>query len=348
MKQDNRNREEPAQALKQAAGAGEPEKNAFVPESFSADYRGQSSLPLHREEEAREAERAEEMDKELDDFLPEGESLPEEEFLTKWGRELEEAGEGSGTEGEEAPSALPEEAASGAVPGAASATALRQRRPQGRRWYGLLAGSVVLLLALTGVVFLAWMAGSSLHARFTDDSQLRAYDDFLMPVVMLDPEPFASPDKAGNTFVQEASLWKAILDDGGSRYTQYDDNGRVIIPLGDVAAACVSLFGPDRNLSPGTPGEESFYTYDEEDNSYHVALFSSDSMVTPYTEKSYSEDGKTVLRVGYVSPTDEWRTGGSSSGSPDSPKPTKYMEYVLAENPDTGASYIYAVRAVED
>ena len=133
-------------------------------------------------------------------------------------------------------------------------------------------------------------------------SQLRAYDDFLTPVVMLDPEPFASPDKAPNTFVQEASLWKAILDDGGSRYTQYDDNGRVIIPLGDVASACVALFGPDRNLSPGTPSEESFYTYDEQDNSYHVALFSSDSMVTPYTEKSYSEDGKTILRVGYVSP----------------------------------------------
>ena len=340
MKQDNRNREDPS-----LHRGGEPGDESFVPESFSADYRGTSSLPLRAdaEQEAKvrhEAEEAEEMDKELDDFLPEGESLPEEEFLTKWSRDLENDEEepvGSHASSEEAEEGV-----------AVAKTALRQRRPQGRRWYGLLVGSLVLLLALTGVGSRAGMAGSSLHARLTDDSQLRAYDDFLTPVVMLDPEPFASPDKAPNTFVQEASLWKAILDDGGSRYTQYDDNGRAIIPLGDVASACVALFGPDRNLSPGTPSEESFYTYDEQDNSYHVALFSSDSMVTPYTEKSYSEDGKTILRVGYVSPTDEWRTGGVSSGSPATPTPTKYMEYVLAENPDTGAFYIYAVRPVEE
>lgn len=255
MKQDNRNREDPSLHRR-----GEPGDESFVPESFSADYRGTSSLPLRAdaEQEAKvrhEAEEAEEMDKELDDFLPEGESLPEEEFLTKWSRDLENDEE----EPVDSHASL-EEAEEGM---AVAKTALRQRRPQGRRWYGLLVGSLVLLLALTGVGFLAWMAGSSLHARLTDDSQLRAYDDFLTPVVMLDPEPFASPDKAPNTFVQEASLWKAILDDGGSRYTQYDDNGRVIIPLGDVASACVALFGPDRNLSPGTPSEESFYTYDE-------------------------------------------------------------------------------------
>ena len=319
---------------------GEADGKTFTPESFSADYRSNSSLPLRAE---KEAQAAEEMDKELDDFLPEGESLPEEEFLTKWSRDLEDTQE---QEEEKEPSASSEETDEEAsVP---QATALRQRRPQGRRWYGLLVGSVVLLLALTGVCFLAYLGGSSLYAKLTDDSQLRAYDTFLTPVVMLDPEPFDSPEKASNDFVQEASLWKVILEDGGSRYTKYDDNGRVIIPLGDVAAACSELFGPDRNLSPGTPSEESFYTYDTSDNSYHVALFSSDSAVTPYTESTYSEDGKTVLRVGYVSPTDAFKTGGSSSDSPDSPTPTKYMEYVLAEDPETGNSYIYAIREPEE
>ena len=68
------------------------------------------------------------MDKELDDFLPEGESLPEEEFLTKWSRDLEDTQE---QEEEKEPSASSEETDEEAsVP---QATALRQRRPQGRR-----------------------------------------------------------------------------------------------------------------------------------------------------------------------------------------------------------------------
>ena len=141
MKQDNRNREDPS-----LHRGGEPGDESFVPESFSADYRGTSSLPLRAdaEQEAKvrhEAEEAEEMDKELDDFLPEGESLPEEEFLTKWSRDLENDEE----EPVDSHASL-EEAEEGV---AVAKTALRQRRPQGRRWYGLLVGSLVLLLALT-------------------------------------------------------------------------------------------------------------------------------------------------------------------------------------------------------
>lgn len=277
--------------------------------SFSADYRTGSSEPVQDRE-----------DTELDDFLPEGETLPDDGALSKW----EDEPEGM-------PPPLP-------APGN------RAARPRGKRRYGVALGSLVLLLALVGVVSLAGMIGTRIYEHATDDSALRAYDSLIACVVMQDPEPFASPEEADPVFVQNAALWKSILEKR-SEWTGYDDNGLAVIPLGVVASAAQELFGPDCALSPSDPAEETFYTYDSTDNTYHVSVFSSDSAMTPYTESSRSEGDATVLTVGYVLPTDPYRTQDASSGAESvAPTPAKYMEYVMKTDEETGSEYVYAVR----
>mgnify|MGYP000582740201 CR=1 FL=1 len=47
-----------------------------------------------------------------------------------------------------------------------------------------------------GVVFIAGTIGNRIYTTVTDDSQLRAYDTFLTPVVMQDPAPFESIEEA--------------------------------------------------------------------------------------------------------------------------------------------------------
>ena len=259
-------------------------------------------------------------DTELDDFLPEGETLPDDGALSKW----EDEPEGM-------PPPLP-------APGN------RAARPRGKRRYGVALGSLVLLLALVGVVSLAGMIGTRIYEHATDDSALRAYDSLIACVVMQDPEPFASPEEADPVFVQNAALWKSILEKR-SEWTGYDDNGLAVIPLGVVASAAQELFGPDCALSPSDPAEETFYTYDSTDNTYHVSVFSSDSAMTPYTESSRREGDATVLTVGYVLPTDPYRTQDASSGAESvAPTPAKYMEYVMKTDEETGSEYVYAVR----
>ena len=276
--------------------------------SFSADYRTGSSEPVQDRE-----------DTELDDFLPEGETLPDDGALSKW----EDEPEGM-------PPPLP-------APGN------RAARPRGKRRYGVALGSLVLLLALVGVVSLAGMIGTRIYEHATDDSALRAYDSLIACVVMQDPEPFASPEEADPVFVQNAALWKSILEKR-SEWTGYDDNGLAVIPLGVVASAAQELFGPDCALSPSDPAEETFYTYDSTDNTYHVSVFSSDSAMTPYTESSRREGDATVLTVGYVLPTDPYRTQDASSGAESvAPTPAKYMEYVMKTDEETGSEYVYAV-----
>lgn len=251
----------------------------------------------------------------IDDFLPVGDSGAEERLLTKWDDGMDPE-----------PAAVPP----------------RPKR-RGRRRYGIFVGTLVLLLALTGVGFLAAAVGTRIHAALTDDSRLRAYDKFLTVIVAQDPQPFSSPEKADPGFILNASLWRTMTENNGAGYSDYDDAGRTVVPLGDVVDACHELFGPNCSLQPENPAQETFFTYDTAKAQFHVSLYSLDSAYAPYTVSAKKDGDGTLLRVGYVPPSDATRTrsGVSSAGTP---KPVKYMDYLLQTNPSTRKEYVSAVR----
>ena len=255
---------------------------------------------------------------EVDDFLPEEEAGAGEQLLAKWD---------DGLDPEPAPLAEKPKA-----------------RRRGKHGYGIFVGTLVLLLALTGVGFLAATIAGKIHAAMTDDSKLRAYDRFLTIAVAQDPKPFDSPDKADPEFVLNASLWQALAANG-TNYTSYDDAGWTLVPLGDVASACRELFGPDCRLQPQNPAAQSFFKYDTAKAQFHVSLYSLDSTYVPYSENAKKEGDATVVHVGYVPPSDQTRAqSGVAVSSGAVPKPTKYMDYVLKTDPSTKKQYIYAVR----
>lgn len=254
---------------------------------------------------------------EIDDFLTAGESSKDgEELLTKW-------------DSGEAEKQVPQK---------------QTHRRSGKYRYGILAGSLVLLLALVGVAFIAFSVGTKIHSAVTDDSALRAYDKQLRIIVAQDPQAFDSPEKADPDFVLNASIWKTVLENG-SNYTQYDDVGRTIIPLGDVVDACGNLFGPKCTLQPKNPKSEAFYTYDSGKAQFHVALYSLENTYEPYTESKSTEGDSVVLHVGYIPPTDPARAARSKASSAvGKPTPAKYMTYVLKTNPSNKKEYVYAVK----
>ena len=292
---------------------------------YSADYRSvhaqEKKKPKPEPRKAAPPPEPEERlpaETEVDDFLPEGESGQGEQLLSKWDDGL------------------------GPEPGPFDEKPKARRR--GKHGYGIFVGTVVLLLALCGVGFLAAAVGGKIHAALTDDSKLRAYDRMLTIVVAQDPAPFASPEKADPDFVLNASLWKALAANG-TNYTSYDDAGWTLVPLGDVASACRELFGPDCRLQPQNPASESFFKYDSAKAQFHVSLYSLDSTYVPYSEYAKKEGDATVVHVGYVPPSDRTRAqSGVAVSSGAVPKPTKYMDYVLKTDPSTQKQYIYAVR----
>lgn len=207
----------------------------------------------------------------------------------------------------------------------------------------LATGIVVLLLALVGVGYLATALGTQIYRAVTDDSRERAYDEFLEPLVMQDPDAFSSQASADEQMVLAASLWKA-LEDNSASYTSYDESGRTLVPLADVSDACHSLFGPEAELQLNNTEIDSFFTFDTDTNQFHVTPFSTQSSYVPYTESIRTEDGKTVLRVGYVAPTDSWRS--DEEDAPEKPTPVKYMEYVLEKDNET--EYVAQIREPAD
>lgn len=252
---------------------------------------------------------------EQDDFLTEEEQKEEERLLEK---------------------AEPDDSAEDDLDTVVSSS----HKPRYRRKYGIFVGAIVLLFALVGVGFLATVVGQGIYRVVTDDSQLRAWDEFLAPVVMQDPEPFETAADADPEMLLKSSVWRAVTENGET-YTEYDELGRTMVPLVDVTDACHALFGPDCELSTLTTKQETFFEYDEEKNSFHVSPFSSQSSFAPYVESSRTTSEGIVLRVGYVSSTDEWRD--DSASQVERPDPTKYMEYVLKTD-SSGNQYISAIR----
>lgn len=309
------------------------------PKSYTADYRasfenstdktpppkkqkrqpvGSKPKPVSQISQKRRARL--ENDTEIDDFLPENDNIDDERLLTKW-----DDGMGTGAQAKIKP------------------------RRRGRHRYGIFVGSIILIFALCGVAFLATTIGTKIHAVLTDDTQQRLYDQFLTVVVAQDPPPFDSPEEADADFVLNASLWQTMTSDSAVNYTEYDDAGRTLVPLGDVVEACHQLFGPDCQLQPQNPTEETFFEYDSENAQFHVALYSLDSTYTPYTEEVKKKGDMVVLRVGYVPPSDETRAQSSGPVSSDvKPKPVKYMEYDLKTNPSTQEQYIYAIKELSE
>lgn len=263
---------------------------------------------------------------ELDEFLPEGESAGRDDILLikKATLASDEQAEAENTE-------------ETSVTVAEQTPSLRRR---GKYRYGIGVGALVMVLAFVGLSVLVWGVGRQIYRAATDDTQLRAYDTFLSPIVMQDPEPFENEEEANAEMVMKASLWRAVTQNG-AQYNSYDDQGRTLVPLGDVVDACHALFGPNCDLQPSNPKEETFFEYDSQQNVFRVAPYSSQSSFAPYTISSKKSGDTVTLRVGYV--VGDWQDATESSSA--SPEPVKYMQYILKKTADGKSEYVLAVRA---
>ena len=68
-------------------------------------------------------------------------------------------------------------------------------------------GVALLLLAVVGIVSLVSAVGNRIASAMQNDSELRAWDDFLQPVVLMDPAPFDEIAAADAGFLRDASVW---------------------------------------------------------------------------------------------------------------------------------------------
>lgn len=249
-----------------------------------------------------------------------------------------------------------------------------QPKKRRRHWYGVPMGMLVLCLALVGLIFIGTQAYEYIYARVTDDSTERAYDTYLTPVVMLDPDAFETIDAADNKMMLQAAVWKTVFENA-STATDYDDSARIVFSGELVRSNAVKLFGVNCILTPvdiylpGSGVEEGMaegtISYDEATDTYHVPLIGTVGTYQPYTVSVRNKGDVAILKVAYcvtannientlptvsqsASSAAETEDGEIIESDSGNLRVIKYMEYEIAYDEDTQLQYISAVRSLEE
>lgn len=214
---------------------------------------------------------------------------------------------------------------------------------KGKTFYRIIMGGLLLAAMLASVILISnsvVIDSKALRPQAKEASvNVNEYSDLLKPVVMQDPKKFENIDKADPEMVMTSGLWETILKNS-NRYTNFDKEGKTVIPEDDVEKGCKTLFGPDCKITGKNPQNYSFFEFNEQEKAFHVLPISNHNTYFPYISDCNKYGEMLEFKVGYIFVTDEWLT---NSALKKEPTPDKYMKYIFKTDPSTEHKYIYAI-----
>ncbi len=205
-------------------------------------------------------------------------------------------------------------------------------------------GLILILFAVIGVIC-SVSAGVNGVKKLTDNTEKKlAYQEWLVPVVMYDPDMFDDVSSADISQLTVCAVWAIIKDD--SIYPgvyETDDVGNIMIPQKDVNKKFAEMFGTDAVPTHiGVKGYFDEFTYSEQSQCYLVTSTGSVPIYTPKVIDVKKSANTVVLTVGYLA-GEGWAQ--AADGSFIEPAPTKYVNITLRENSD--GYYISAMQATD-
>ncbi|MBQ7800615.1 MAG: hypothetical protein IJ370_08980 [Oscillospiraceae bacterium] len=203
----------------------------------------------------------------------------------------------------------------------------------------IIAGASVLAFALIGVITVISLIVGFVASLFDDSQQRLKFEQFIAPVVMVDPVAFSEVSKADEHTILMSSMWNLLINIGDGAAYPEDEFGMMLIPSSDLDVSAASLFGSEVALSHQTFGNTSItFEYDEETASYVVPPMGYTVQYQPRVDKISRRGKKYTLTVAYITST---TVLGNTQENAD---PDKYMYYVLEK---TGKDK-YVVTAIMD
>ena len=217
----------------------------------------------------------------------------------------------------------------------AKAAPSRRTRRGKRRWPFIL-GTTCIILALIGLITLFVLGVQGLMGLFNNDEEKAAVEEFIAPVVMMDPPQFEDVADLDSSIVTEIALRAILIENSDSTAFLTDDTGRMIVPFSEVQKKGAAIFGEGIEMVPTTIGDgESSFEYVEVEDSYHIPAFAQSGYYIPKVLELHGAGGSKVkVRVGYI-PADETTWSRNEQGEAVMPDPVKYMEYTLEKKDDT-------------
>lgn len=168
---------------------------------------------------------------------------------------------------------------------------------------------------------------------------LKNYDDVIWPVVMQDPKPFDENSPPDKETMLKASLWELAMNRKNTNES-WNDKEHLVLPKSEVESAGEKLFGKEIDFSGLNPNDSDFYKFDDSKNAFLVEPISGTDGFLPHTVNARHEGDDVVLKVGYVSPKNQF---SSEMNKVFNNRVEKYAKYRLKKNSNTGDFYILSV-----
>lgn len=197
--------------------------------------------------------------------------------------------------------------------------------------------AVAMIMAISSIIYAISSIGNGYHNLIAPRMQLNKWNEFITPVVMQDPQPFDDVTQATENMVLTAGMWRAIMCGATKTDPQFDEAGRVMIKSDVVKKACTELFGDKCKFNPKAYSDKSFFTYNENEDKFHIEAISNYNNYIPYIKDCKSKGDIIRVDVGYVEPGDPWRQGENNN-----PTPQKSMIYELKSK--NGVYYIDSIK----
>lgn len=204
-------------------------------------------------------------------------------------------------------------------------------------------GRICIILSVIGVIALGFLFKQYVSSVVNNRDEMKKYEKFILPVVMMDPVPFDNATQIDGQFALQASMWASLLGENRENFA-YDENGMILVPATDLDVSANKLFGDGIALVHDTFYDtDGTYLYDPDIMAYRVPLLAKVSY-TPYVESVTKNPDKITLKVGYITPGNVWTTSIEDKDS-TSVRADKYMFYDIVKGEN--GSYISAIRDID-
>ncbi len=209
-----------------------------------------------------------------------------------------------------------------------------------------IVGFIVFALSLTGIISIISFAGDKIQSSVNESKaeKVAAYEEFIAPVIMNDPDTFDDITKANTDQLLSIAIWSVIDSGADPEKYEYTDDG-MLMPQKEVEAMFVSLFGSEVRLTHCTVdgGEGVEFKYSEKKKCYIIPITGITPIYLPDVKEAKEKDNTVVLTVGYLASSD-WVQDAEGNMVP--PEPGKYMKITLGKNSD-GSFYVRAIQTAD-
>ena len=210
----------------------------------------------------------------------------------------------------------------------------------------LIVGLLILALAVVGTVSLVSTAMSkiSMSIENKNTEEYSAYEEFIAPVIMNDPDTFDDVTLADSGQLLSIAIWSVLDSNPQPDKYEYTDDG-MLLPETEVEEKFVSLFGSEvKIIHTNVDGGGIDFKYSEKKKSYLIPITGITPIYTPKVTGAKEKSSSVELTVGYLHSSD-WQQ--DSKGNLTAPEPGKYMKITLGKNSD-GSYFVRAIQKLND